>query len=445
MPLLIGVPAETLVGERRIAIVPDVAKKYLGQGASVLIQKGAGVPAHYRDADFADVSFADTGEAVFSQADVVLRVQPPSAEEIAFMKPGAVLVGMLQPWSSAERVRQFAEHNISAFALELLPRISRAQSMDILSSQAAVAGYECALIAADHSPKFFPMLTYAAGSIRPAKVLVIGAGVAGLQAIATARRLGAVVEAFDVRPAVRDEVQSLGATFVGHELLDQAAVAAGGYAKEMSPEQQARQRQLVAERLKQSDVVISTAMVPGRKAPILIPEATVREMRPGSVIVDLAAEMGGNCELTQPGADIVRNGVTILGPVNLAATVPVHASQMYARNVTALLKHLVKDGRLHLDFEDEITRETCLVRPAGPAGESEAGAAPPGAGGRTTRAAPCSPRSTCSCSRCSWASRSSRRCRSCSIRRSCRAPTPSTASSCWAACWCSPPPTRRCS
>jgi NAD(P) transhydrogenase subunit alpha len=221
----------------------------------------------------------------------------------------------------------------------------------------------------------------AAGTIAPARVFVLGAGVAGLQAIATARRLGAVVEAFDVRPAVRDEVQSLGATFVGHELLDAAAVAAGGYAKEMTPEQQAKQRQLVADRLKQSDVVVATAMVPGKKAPILIPEATVREMRPGSVIVDLAAEMGGNCELTSPGADVVRHGVTILGPVNLPTTVPVHASQMYSRNISALLVQLVKDGALHLDFDDEITRDTCLVRgtAAGPVAGTAAGAPSGGA------------------------------------------------------------------
>jgi len=218
----------------------------------------------------------------------------------------------------------------------------------------------------------------AAGTIPAAKVFVMGVGVAGLQAIATARRLGAVVEAFDVRPAVREEVQSLGATFVGHELLDDAAVAAGGYAREMTPEQQARQRQLVADRLKQSDVVVSTAMVPGRKAPILIPEATVRGMRPGSVIVDLAAEMGGNCELTQPGAEVVRHGVTILGPLNLAATVPVHASQMYARNISALLAALIQDGRLHLDFEDEITRDTCLVRPASAGAPAAAGVVPAG-------------------------------------------------------------------
>jgi NAD(P) transhydrogenase subunit alpha len=234
--------------------------------------------------------------------------------------------------------------------------------MDVLSAMSTVAGYKAVLIAAHHLPKFFPLLMTAAGTIAPARVFVLGAGVAGLQAIATARRLGAVVEAFDVRPAVRDEVQSLGATFVGHELLDAEAVAAGGYAKEMTPEQQAKQRELVAERLKQSDVVVSTAMVPGRKAPILIPEATVRGMRAGSVIVDLAAEMGGNCELTEPGREVVKHGITILGPLNLAATVPVHASQMYSRNIAALLTHLVKDKALHLDFEDEITRDTCLVR-----------------------------------------------------------------------------------
>ena len=272
-----------------------------------------------------------------------------------------------------------AARGVTAFSMEMIPRISRAQKMDALSSMSTVAGYKAVLMGAATLGKFFPLLMTAAGTIAPARLFVLGAGVAGLQAIATARRLGAVVEAFDVRPAVREEVQSLGATFVGHELLDEAAVAAGGYAKEMTSEQQAKQRQLVADRLKQSDVVVSTAMVPGRKAPILIPEATVREMRPGSVIVDLAAEMGGNCELTQAGTDVVRHGITIMGPVNLAATVPVHASQMYARNISALLTHLIKDKALVLDFEDEITRETCLVRAGAPA--TAAAAAPIAAGG----------------------------------------------------------------
>src|SRR5574340_286667 len=254
MPLLLGVPAETLAGERRIAVVPDVVKKYQGLGAAVLIQKGAGVPAHYRDEAFGDASFADNGDAVFSQADIVLRVQPPSESEISLMKPGAVLLGMLQPWGSAERAKQLAERNITAFALELLPRISRAQSMGILSSQAAVAGYECALIAADHSPKFFPMLTYAAGSIRPAKVLVIGAGVAGLQAIATARRIGAMVEAYDVRPETREQIESLGAKFVDTGV---SAVGTGGYARELTDEEKAKQAERLAKAVAQCDALIT--------------------------------------------------------------------------------------------------------------------------------------------------------------------------------------------
>lgn len=368
----IAVPREIVPRETRVALVPETVGKLVKSGLEVAVEAGAGTLAMFPDDAYrqAGAIIESDVRALWGGADAVVKVREPQmsdalgAHEADLLREGATLIAFLGRDAQSEAARRLAARRVTAFSMEMIPRISRAQKMDALSSMSTVAGYKAVLLGAGALGKFFPLLMTAAGTIAPARVFVLGAGVAGLQAIATARRLGAVVEAFDVRPAVRDEVQSLGATFVGHELLDEAAVAAGGYAKEMTPEQQAKQRQLVAERLKQSDVVISTAMVPGRKAPILIPETTVREMRPGSVIVDLAAEMGGNCELTQPGSDVVRHGVTILGPVNLAATIPVHASQMYARNVLALVTHLVKDGRLLFDFEDEITRETCLVRPA---------------------------------------------------------------------------------
>lgn len=358
MPLLIGVPAETLVGERRLAVVPDVVKKYLGLGAAVLIQKGAGVPAHYRDADFADVQFADSGEAVFGQADILLRVQPPSASEIARMKPGAVLIGMLQPWSSAERAKQLAERNITAFSLELLPRISRAQSMDILSSQAAVAGYECALIAADHSPKFFPMLTYAAGSIRPAKVLVIGAGVAGLQAIATARRIGAMVEAYDVRPETREQIESLGAKFVDTGV---SAAGAGGYARELTDEEKAKQAERLGKAVAQCDALITTAAIPGKQAPRIITAAMLARMKPGAVVVDMAAESGGNVEGTVAGEKTWVGDVLVIGPTHIASRMPVHASEMFAKNLFNFIGPFIRDGALALDWDDEVLAGACLT------------------------------------------------------------------------------------
>ncbi len=388
----IAVPKEIVPRETRVALVPETVARLVKSGLEVAVEANAGTAAMFLDDAYRQAGAtlgADTRE-LYAGADIVLKVREPvmndslDAHEADLLREGATLIAFLGRDAQSEAAKKLAARRVTAFSMEMIPRISRAQKMDALSSMSTVAGYKAVLIGAAALGKFFPLLMTAAGTIAPARVFVLGAGVAGLQAIATARRLGAVVEAFDVRPAVREEVQSLGATFVGHELLDEAAVAAGGYAKEMTPEQQARQRQLVADRLKQSDVVVSTAMVPGKKAPILIPEATVREMRPGSVIVDLAAEMGGNCELTQPGADIVRHGVAILGPINLAATVPVHASQMYARNIAALLQHLVKDGKLSLDYEDEITRDTCLVR--GSAGVATTAPAPaaPVAVGRTS-------------------------------------------------------------
>ncbi|NMF96839.1 NAD(P) transhydrogenase subunit alpha [Aromatoleum toluolicum] len=358
MALLIGVPAEAIAGERRLSVVPDVVKKYLGLGAKVMIQTGAGVSAHLRDDMFAEVQFASSGVELCAAADAVLCVQPPSAELIAAMKPGAVLLGMLQPWSSAERVQQLMEKQISSFALELLPRISRSQSMDALSSQGAVAGYECALIAADHSPKFFPMLTYAAGTIRPAKVLVIGAGVAGLQAIATARRIGAMVEAYDVRPETREQIESLGAKFVDTGV---SAAGTGGYARELTDEEKAKQAERLAKAVAQCDALITTAAIPGKKAPRIITADMVARMKPGAVVVDMAADSGGNVEGTIAGEKTWVNDVLLIGPTNIASRMPVHASEMYAKNLFNFISPFIKDGELVLDWEDEVVAGCCLT------------------------------------------------------------------------------------
>ena len=358
MPLVIGVLLETHPGERRLSVVPDVVKKYQGLGAQVVMQKDAGKGAHFRDADFADVSFVDTAEEVAAAADVVFCVQAPPASTIAAMKPGSVLCGMLQPWSSTERAQQLIDGQISAFALELLPRISRAQSMDILSSQGAVAGYECALIAADHSPKFFPMLTYAAGSIRPSKVLVIGAGVAGLQAIATARRIGAMVEAYDVRPETREQIESLGAKFVDTGV---SAAGAGGYARELTDEEKAKQAERLGKAVAQADALITTAAVPGKRAPRIITADMIARMKPGAVVVDMAAETGGNVEGTVAGEKVWINDVLVIGPVNIPSRMPVHASEMYAKNLFNFISPFIKDGALALDWEDEVMAGACLT------------------------------------------------------------------------------------
>ena len=358
MPLIIGVLAETAEGERRFSVVPDVVKKYQGLGATVVLQKGAGVPAHFADDAFAEVTFADTAAEICAQADVVFCVQPPPAEIIDTMKSGSVLLGMLQPWASAERARQLAERQITSFALELLPRISRAQSMDALSSQGAVAGYECALIAADHSPKFFPMLTYAAGTIRPAKVLVIGCGVAGLQAIATARRIGAMVEAYDVRPETREQIESLGAKFVDTGV---SAAGTGGYARELTDEEKAKQAERLGKAVAQADALITTAAVPGKRAPRIITADMIARMKPGAVVVDMAAETGGNVEGTVAGEKVWINDVLIIGPVNIPSRMPVHASEMYAKNLFNFISPFIKDGALALDWEDEVMAGACLT------------------------------------------------------------------------------------
>ena len=355
----IGVPKETMPAERRVALVPDVVTRLTASGFDVVVEKGAGEAASFRDAAFVEAG-ASLADQVLGQAEGIVKVRKPSVEEAALLRQGDVLVGFLEPLTDTEGIERLAAAGIVAFAMESIPRITRAQPMDALSSQATVGGYKAVLLAADRLPKFFPMLTTAAGTVAPAKVLVLGAGVAGLQAIATARRLGAVVSGFDVRPAVAEQVRSLGATFL--DLGIHGEETAGGYAAELTDDEQRQQQAALEERLPGFDVVITTAAVPGRPAPKLIPAAAVAGMRPGSVIVDLAAETGGNCELTRPGAEIRSGGVTIVGFVNLASSMPTHASQFYARNVAALLTHLAPEGELKLDFSDEITAGACVTR-----------------------------------------------------------------------------------
>jgi len=350
MPVVVGVLKETAAKETRVAVVPEIAAKLNSLGCRVLIERGAGAAAHFPDALYTDAEFSDAA-AVLSRADILLKVQPPSLEEVAALRQGAVIIGFMQAYARPDLVRALGERAITSFAMELVPRISRAQSMDALSSQASVSGYKAALIAADTLERFMPMLTTAAGTIRPATVLVIGAGVAGLQAIATAKRLGAAVEAYDVRSATKDQVKSLGAKFVETGV---SAEGAGGYARELTAEERGKQQEVLDARIAASDAVISTASVPGRAAPRIILESAVMRMKAGSVIVDLAAEQGGNCELTKPGETVVHGGVKILGPLNLPATLPYHASEMYSRNLFNLLKPAISAGELAIDWSDEV-------------------------------------------------------------------------------------------
>jgi H+-translocating NAD(P) transhydrogenase subunit alpha len=356
----IGVPRETATGERRVALVPDAAGRLASDGFDVLVERGGGEGAY-----FADDAYAEAGarlvENVYGEADVVVKVQKPSADEITALREGTVLIGFLQPLTDRETSQRLGERGVTAFAMESIPRITRAQAMDALSSQSTVSGYKAAILAAERLPRFFPMLMTAAGTVRPAKVLVLGAGVAGLQAIATSHRLGAVVSGFDVRPVVREQVESLGASFLDLGIVGDETQ--GGYAQELSPEQLHRQQEALEQRIPDFDAVITTALIPGRPAPKLIPGSAVSAMRSGSVIVDLAAETGGNCELTEAGEEVVRDGVTIVGLTNLPSSMPSHASQLYSRNVTALLAHLAPEGELKLDFEDEITADACVSRP----------------------------------------------------------------------------------
>ncbi len=356
----IGVPKETVEGERRVALVPEVVRKLTGQGLDVLVQKGAGSGALIPDAQYEEAG----GKLVDDvwDADVVVKVAPPTETEIGRLKSGKVLIGFLQPLTNGDGIKAIAQTGATSFALESVPRISRAQSMDALSSQANIAGYRAVLIGAQELDRFFPMLMTAAGTIRPATVLVLGAGVAGLQAIATARRLGAVVQGFDVRAAVKEQVESLGATFLEFDLGGDLE-GAGGYAKELTPEQQARQQELMAEAIGKVDVVITTAAVPGRRAPILVTEKAVELMKSGSVIVDLAAESGGNCELSEPGKTVIKHNVKIAAPLNVPSTLSEHASQLYARNIESLLGLMIsEEGTLSLDFEDEVIAGACITK-----------------------------------------------------------------------------------
>ncbi len=359
----LAVPKEKVEGETRVALLPDDISKLIEAGNEVIVESGAGVEAGFADSDYEDVGATVKADAqsVLSDADAVLKVQGPEAQELEGMKQGALLISFLAPLSSPELIKSLAERKITAFAMEMIPRTTRAQSMDALSTMSTVSGYKAALIAAAELSKFFPMLTTAAGTVRPSKVLVIGAGVAGLQAIATARRLGAQVEAFDTRPAVKEQVKSLGAKFLEIELDAGDAEAEGGYARELTEEEQKKQRELMDKAVSGADAVITTALVPGKAAPVLITAETARSMRPGSVIVDLAAEAGGNCELTVPGKENIDNGVRIIGPLNLPASMPAHASQLYSRNVFTLIDYLIDEGALKLDFEDEITKGTCVT------------------------------------------------------------------------------------
>jgi H+-translocating NAD(P) transhydrogenase subunit alpha len=360
----IGVPKEVLDGELRVALVPEVVRK-LSAGAAgpqheLLVERGAGAGALIPDAQFEEAGAKLVDDAW--TADLVVKVAPPTAKETGYLRSESVLIGFLQPLTNGEGIKAIAKTGATSFALEAVPRISRAQSMDALSSQANISGYRSALIGAQELGRFFPMLMTAAGTIRPATVLVLGAGVAGLQAIATARRLGAVVQGFDVRAAVKEQVESLGARFLEFDLGGDLE-GAGGYAKELTAEQQARQQELMAEAIGEVDVVITTALVPGRRAPILVTEEAVKKMKPGSVVVDLAGEAGGNCELSEPGQNVLRHDVKILAPLNVPSTMAEHASQLYARNIEALLGLMIsEEGELSLDFDDEVIAGACITR-----------------------------------------------------------------------------------
>lgn len=374
--LIAGVPKETFPGERRVAVVPATVPALMKAGFRVLVESNAGKEAGFSDDDYkkrgAEI-VADRAK-VFADATVILQVRAAAANrradlqvrptgdvDVEHLKSGKIVIAMCDPLSDPEAMRPFAEQGAICFALELVPRITRAQSMDVLSSMATVAGYKAVLIAADAAPRMFPMLMTAAGTITPARVFVVGAGVAGLQAIATARRLGAVVHAYDIRPDVKEQVESLGGRFVELDLKTDEAEGAGGYAKAMDEEFYRKQREKMIEVIAESDVVITTAAVPGKKAPTLVTTEMVHAMRPGSLLVDLAAERGGNCELTKPDETVVENGVTILGPSNLPATIPVHASEMFSKNISTLLLSLVKEGAIHIDTTDEVVAGTLVT------------------------------------------------------------------------------------
>ncbi len=365
----VGVPKEIVANERRVALAPEAVSKLADAGAEVLVESGAGEASFLPDSMYGKVGstlVSDTA-ALFGESEVILKVQRPvfneamGREELDMMVEGSVLIAFLQPLVNHELVKELAQKKVTSFSMDAIPRIARAQRMDALSSMSSIAGYKAVLIGANKLGKYLPMMMTAAATIPPAKVLVLGAGVAGLQAIATAHRLGAVVEAFDVRPVVKEQVESLGATFIELEEMVEEAEGKGGYAKELSEESQQRERELIHRHTEGADIVITTALIPGKAAPILLTKEMVESMKVGSVIVDLAAEAGGNCELTEPGQDVVKHGVTICGPLNIPSEVPLQASQLYSRNISSLLHHLLQEGELHLDFEDEITDGCCIT------------------------------------------------------------------------------------
>jgi NAD(P) transhydrogenase subunit alpha len=359
----IAVPKERAPGENRVALIPETIAKFVKAGIGVSVERGAGEPAYYSDAAYeaAGATIASSSAALYADADIVTCVARPTDLELDALRPGTIVVGVLAPLGDAPSVERYAQRKLTALSMDTIPRTTKAQAMDVLSSQANIAGYKAVLLAAEHLPKYFPMLTTAAGTVKPAQVLVLGAGVAGLQAIATARRLGAVVIGYDVRAAVKEQVQSLGAKFLEID-VGESAEGSGGYAKELSPEAIAKQRAAMVKAIGAADAVITTAAIPGRRAPLLVTAEAVAAMKPGSVVVDIAAETGGNCELTKAGQTIVSdNGVLVIGAVNLPATVPTHASQLYSRNVQTLLDYIIKDGAVVLDMNDEIVRGTTLV------------------------------------------------------------------------------------
>ena len=359
MPLTIAVAREIEDGEKRVALAPDTAKKFSALGAQIRFERTSGAESHFLDSDFPDITLADSLANAYANSQLILRVTPPTLEEIQQIPEGSTVIGLMRPFESKERLQAFNARKLTVFALELLPRISRAQSMDALSSQGACAGYQCGLIAAARCTKFFPMLTTAAGTIRPARVLVIGAGVAGLQAIATCKRLGAMVEAYDVRAAAREQIESLGAKFVDTGV---SADGSGGYARELTAEEKAQQAEKLAKAVAAADVVITTAAIPGKKAPVIITEEMVGRMKFGAVIVDMVAETGGNCALTKAGEHIIANDVNIHGPLNLPSRMPTHASDLYSRNLYNFLSPFIKDGEMNLDWEDEVLSGTVLCR-----------------------------------------------------------------------------------
>lgn len=359
MPLKIGIAKELEPGEKRVALSPEVAKKLTTLGAKLEMEQSAGAESHFIDTDYTDVRFANGLKDAYAEANLILRVTPPTLEEIELMPEGSVIIGLMRPYESKERIAAFNRKKLTVFALELLPRISRAQSMDALSSQGACSGYQCGLIAAARCTKFFPMLTTAAGTIRPAKVLVVGAGVAGLQAIATCKRLGAIVEAYDVRAAAREQIESLGAKFVDTGV---SADGTGGYARELTEDEKSQQAEKLAKAVAAADVVITTAAIPGKKAPVIISKEMIARMKYGAIVVDMAAETGGNCALTQPGEHIIANDVNIHGPLNLPSRMPTHASELYSRNLYNFLSPFINDGELTLDWDDEVLTGTVLCR-----------------------------------------------------------------------------------